>query len=121
MEAKRQRMLDQQLHILLLKRLILQHEYQTALCVVMQMHKGACVCLCIAGLDQAAWISLSLDARLAARGKMISRLHKYCLSAIDGCKCTNSVFWGGVRGKGEGGVEILAYFPSRELVIRLTV
>lgn len=41
-----------------------------------------------------------LNARLAAQRKMISRLHKYCLSAIDGRKCTNSVFWGGVRGRG---------------------
>lgn len=63
--------------------------------------------------------SPSLGIRLTALGKMISGLHKYCPSAIDTRKCTDSVFWGGVcmrrvdRYMGVWG-GILAYFPSRD-------
>lgn len=74
----------------------------TCRCIKVCFPIGMCVYLCIDWLDQALCISLAscLDARLAAQRKMISRPNKYCLSAIDGPKCTNSVFWRGVEGRG---------------------
>lgn len=52
----------------------------------------------IARQDRASCIGLAsrLDAWLAAEREMISRLHKYYSPAIDGRKCTNRVFRGGV-------------------------
>lgn len=74
--------------------------YCVCVCVDMQMHKG--MCSCIGRYDLTACIGLACcpDARPAAQRKIISRLRKYCVSAIDGRKCTNSVFWGGVRREG---------------------